>query len=133
MANKFNPLDICPFYEDPEFQEAWKDWRKVRKQFKCVMSDRAEKRHLNNLMQLSGGDVQKAIKIVDQSTDGGAKPWTKLYPLKTNPFGATVFESKNTTIPVYDMGTELVDSPVIKDPDFDEVRRRASEARNVQQ
>jgi hypothetical protein len=81
------PEQFCPFWNDPEFQEAWTDWYEVsRRKRKSVFTPRAFNRHLNDLMTLSKGNLKQAIKILDRAVDGGKDgPWTKLHEVYEYP------------------------------------------------
>ena len=66
---------------DDEFIESWEDFQKVRDKKKCATSERAYKTLLKDLMEFSNGDINKAIKIVDNSSNSG---WPNIYKLKDN-------------------------------------------------
>jgi hypothetical protein len=73
--------EICHvFFQDKEFESAWNEWwaGPKRKAQKCSMTERAWKRALKKLEFFSGGDLKKAIAILDRSSDNG---WTDLYSL----------------------------------------------------
>lgn len=70
---------ILVYFDDADFQEAWKEWWEVRRLKKASKSERAVNRAINKLYQLAGNNKETAIKILDRSSDGG---WTDLYPLK---------------------------------------------------
>ena len=76
---KYNPLIDCSFFKDDDFEDAWRSWNIVRTKKKCSNSDRAIKMVINKIMTLSGGNKELAIKIIDQSANGG---YTDLWPLK---------------------------------------------------
>jgi len=76
---KYNPLIDCSFFKDDDFEDAWRSWSIVRTKKKCSNSDRAIKMVINKIMTLSGGNKELAIKIIDQSANGG---YTDLWPLK---------------------------------------------------
>lgn len=74
----FDPTMICPFFQDPDFESVWSEYREVRRRKKAVYTPRAVKDRLEELMRLCGGDRGLAIKIVAQSADKG---WTSFYKL----------------------------------------------------
>lgn len=130
MRNRFDPIPICPFFNDDDFKISWQDWQKARKKMKAVFSDYSTKRHLMHLMKLCEGKKDIAIKIVNQSTDGGKHPWTKLYPLKE---GGGFYYSGDAGFKEVGLqqDSEVLDDFLAPDPEFDEVRSRASEARSA--
>jgi hypothetical protein len=72
--------DICYPFPDVEFHQKWQLWLAYRKENKI----RAYKPiGLNNtfrdLFEISGGDVNVAMAIIDQSI---SKSWQGLFPLK---------------------------------------------------
>ena len=67
-------------WDDIFVWDAFKDWEKMRKQIKKPLTDLAKSRAVNKLEKLSGGDKDKAIAILEQSTD---HCWQDLYELKT--------------------------------------------------
>jgi hypothetical protein len=71
---------IVAFWDHPDFQEAWLEWWRgdLRKAKKCSATERATTRALNKLKDFSGGNMKKAIAILDRSSDNG---WTDLYAL----------------------------------------------------
>jgi hypothetical protein len=71
---------IILFWAHPSFQEAWIEWwtGKKRRAQKCSDSDRALTRALTKIKKFSGGNMNKAIAILDRSSDNG---WTDLYEL----------------------------------------------------
>ena len=73
--------EICHvFFQDKEFEAAWNEWwtGQKRKAQKCSMTERAWLRALKKLESFSGGNVKKAIAVLDRSSDNG---WTDLYAL----------------------------------------------------
>lgn len=80
IKERYKPVSDCPFFNDPDFKDAWLSWQIVRNKKKCSNSDRAIKIMVNKLMSLSGGNKEIAIKILDQSSVGAG--WSDLYPLK---------------------------------------------------
>lgn len=73
--------EICHvFFQDKEFESSWNEWwtGPNRKAKKCSMTERAWLRALKKLEWFSGGNVKKAIAVLDRSSDNG---WTDLYAL----------------------------------------------------
>ena len=66
---------------DDLLNQAFTDYVKMRKELKKPMTDRAVQLAMTKLENLSGGDNDKAIKIIEQSIEGS---WTGLYELKGN-------------------------------------------------
>ena len=64
-----------------ELQTAMWEYVDHRKQLKAPFSELACKKLLNKLQQLSAGDTQKAIAILDQSIQNG---WKGIFELKEN-------------------------------------------------
>jgi hypothetical protein len=116
----FDGTAICPFFFDEDFQAAWQDWQIARKKMKAVMTDNSAKRHLLNMMRLCKGDKALAIKIVDQSTDGGNHPWTKLYEYHEP---VSYSEHKKEVPPQPDAFEEFGDTD-FRNPEADEVLSR---------
>lgn len=69
-------------WDDIFVWDAFRDWEKMRKQIKKPLTDLAKTRAVNKLEKLSGGDKDKAIAILEQSTD---HCWQDLYELKDEP------------------------------------------------
>ena len=88
--------------------DAFKDWEKMRKQIKKPLTDLAKTRAVNKLEKLSGGDKDKAIAILEQSTD---HCWQDLYELKTeDPVPAKLPPQRSTKVQTaYGFGTERKD------------------------
>lgn len=63
---------LCPWWNDPEFQEAWKEWfyGPARKANKCSSTPRAIKMALGHIMA-KYGDKDQAIKGIDYSAYKG--------------------------------------------------------------
>ena len=78
LNNKY--IDICHFYYDKNFKNAWNDFEKVRAKKKASTSERAYTKLLGKVMEYSNGDLEKAVMIVEKSADSG---WSDLYELKT--------------------------------------------------
>ena len=72
-----------PWFSNPQFQEAWKNWEKSRK-------EKAGEFQLKRLLKLAGEDMETAILIMDESTGAG---WKGLCPLKGN--NGTNYKSKS--------------------------------------
>jgi len=71
------------FYPNDEIlNEAFKEYVSMRKQIKAPMTDRAITLAMKKLDELSGGDNDKAVKIVNQSV---MNSWKGLFPLKDEP------------------------------------------------
>ena len=67
------------YYEDPNIDLAFADYVSMRKQIKKPMSDRAIELAKEKLNKLSGGDVAKAVAILNQSI---MNSWQGLFELK---------------------------------------------------
>ena len=67
------------YFEDPLLNDAFEDYVDMRKKIKSPMTDRASELAKKNLMELSGGDISRAIAIVNQSI---MNSWKGLFPLK---------------------------------------------------
>lgn len=72
-------IEIIPFFNDKDFQLAWKEHRAVRIKKKGSPAERADIHILNELNKLSGGSKNKAILLLDQSARKG---WIDIFPLK---------------------------------------------------
>jgi RNA polymerase subunit RPABC4/transcription elongation factor Spt4 len=66
--------EICPYWNDSEFREAWIGHREVRKSKKGSLSDRADNQILR---KLTGITKAEAIAELDRSANAG---WTSVYP-----------------------------------------------------
>ena len=76
--NKTKPNNTLP--EIPEkLSEAWTAFVEHRKELKKPMTDTAALLNFNKLMNLSGGDIEKANEILKQSIENG---WQGLFELK---------------------------------------------------
>ena len=64
---------------DEKLNKAFADFVEMRKEIKKPMSELAIQRAINRLNELSGGDSDVAVKIIDQSIFYG---WQGLFPLK---------------------------------------------------
>lgn len=78
MSNKRNPQLIVPFSEYfANIWDIWKDYKWASHEFKyrSIFSEQAA---LEQLVTLSGGEEEKAIKIIKQSM---RREWQGLFPL----------------------------------------------------
>lgn len=67
-------------WEDPRFAEAWKLWTNFKKeQFQFAYKQIGEQGALKDLVDLSGGEMEKAIEIIHQSIRKG---WKSFYVLQ---------------------------------------------------
>lgn len=64
----------------PELAEPFAEYEAMRKKIKKPMTDRAVELQIKKLDRLSGGDVGKAVKILEESI---VNCWQDLYPLKS--------------------------------------------------
>ena len=62
-----------------ELKEAWNGFSEMRRKIKKPLTERAERMLFKKIMELSGGDLSIAEKILDKSTQ---KCWTDVYPLE---------------------------------------------------
>lgn len=69
------------YFENLNVDNAFRDYLQMRKEIKAPMTDRAITLAVNKLKELSGGDPQLMIDIINQSVMNG---WKGLYELKTN-------------------------------------------------
>lgn len=70
---------INKYYDDDRLDEAFKNFMAMRVKIRKPMSDHAIDLAKKKLEKLSGGDIEKAIAILDQSVLGS---WQGLYELK---------------------------------------------------
>ncbi len=76
-------------WQENEFIEVWKFWKKFKlEQFKFIYQPIGEQGAINDLYELSGGDLSMAMLIVKQSIQKG---WKGFFELK----GEAVKEMKN--------------------------------------
>jgi hypothetical protein len=68
-------------FDCSDFTDSYNGFKQMRKLIKSPLTDRAEKIILNKITKLSGGDVDKAVTILDQSTQNS---WKDIYELKNN-------------------------------------------------
>ena len=67
-------------WEEVQFAEAWNLWKKFKKeQFQFEYKQIGEQGALKDLVDLSGGDMEKAIEIIHQSIKKG---WKGFFELK---------------------------------------------------
>lgn len=69
------------FPEDEKLNQAFADFADMRKQIKAPMTDRAVGMAIKKLTELSGGNSDTAVKILEQSI---MNSWKGLFPLKDN-------------------------------------------------
>ena len=70
------------FPNDEVLDEAFKEYINMRKKIRAPMTDRAITLAMKKLEELSGGDNDKAVKIVNQSV---MNSWKGLFPIKEEP------------------------------------------------
>lgn len=80
LENKRETKVELPFLGD-NFGFAWEEWKREKKEQRQKYSARAQKMALKRLVDLSQGDEQKAIAIINQSL---ANTWKAFYPLREN-------------------------------------------------
>lgn len=66
-------------YTDKSVIDAFEEFAAMRKKIKKPLTESITKRIKKRLDQLSGGDTEKAVKILNQSTDSY---WQDVFPLK---------------------------------------------------
>ena len=85
---KVDSVEICKeseseefieFFNKPELKRAWSDFEEMRKLKKKEMTLPAQKINRNKLFELSCGNLEYAIKVLQNSTSNS---WTGLFPLK---------------------------------------------------
>ncbi len=69
------------FWDSTDFVDSYKGFKQMRKLIKSPLTERAEKMILNKINKISNGDVNKAVAILDQSTQNS---WKDVYELKSN-------------------------------------------------
>lgn len=69
---------------DEKLKKAFVDFIEMRKLIKKPLTPQALKLAIGKVSELSGGDVEKAVQIIDQSV---LNNWQGLYPLKTEVVG----------------------------------------------
>jgi len=70
------------FPQDELLEKTFQDYITTRKQIKAPMTDRAIELAINKLTELSNGDNNKAVKILERSIMNG---WKGLFPLDDPP------------------------------------------------
>ena len=80
--NEKNEKNEKKYYEDENLNQSFLDYIKMRKDIKKPMSDRAITLAMNKLDELSGGDDETAIQILEQSI---FHSWQGLFELKNEP------------------------------------------------
>lgn len=65
-----------------ELAEAWNGFAEMRKKKKKPLTERAEKMIYKKLMEISGGDLNTAGRILDEATRNS---WTDVWPLQDKP------------------------------------------------
>lgn len=78
--NPYNPLKYFP--NDEKLDQAFIDYVNMRKQIKKPMTDKAIELAIKKINELSNGDNDKAIAILNQSI---MNSWQGLFPLKNEP------------------------------------------------
>ena len=84
MSTPFDPKTICPFWDDPEFQEAWANWWRCPARKRCSTSPRAVKMALTRIKTFAGNDMKKAIAILDRSAYKGYSDVYDIVDYSTN-------------------------------------------------
>jgi hypothetical protein len=81
VKNVKNDKNVKKIYEGvpPELLEPLRDFKDMRKKIKAPLTDRALAMLLKKLNELSDGDMQKSIEILNQST---MNSWKGVYELK---------------------------------------------------
>lgn len=67
--------------DNMDFDIAWREWLKERRERGKKMTDRAQRLALQKLVKLSGGDTQLAIQHIAHAIERG---WTGFYPMKNH-------------------------------------------------
>ena len=80
--NEKNEKNEKKYYKDENLNQSFLDYIKMRKDIKKPMSDRAITLAMNKLEELSGGDDETAIQILEQSI---FHSWQGLFELKNEP------------------------------------------------
>ena len=78
--NPYNPLKYFP--NDEKLDQAFIDYVNMRKKIKKPMTDKAIELAIKKINELSNGDNDKAIAILNQSI---MNSWQGLFPLKNEP------------------------------------------------
>ena len=80
---------------DEKLKKAFLDFIEMRKLIKKPLTPQALKLAIGKVSELSGGDVEKAVQIIDQSV---LNNWQGLYPLKTESVGRSTQTSNPYSI-----------------------------------
>lgn len=100
-----NAISHIPEYlNNKEFFNAFDEWDKMRIKKRCADSDRRYKQIFREINEFGGMDLEKAIKVVNRSSDKG---YTDLYSLDGN--GAKKKVPANNKKKVANVPTEVVD------------------------
>ena len=83
--------EICPFFNDEDFQIEWEEFYLVRKKKKSSLTERGTNILLKKIMEFSSGKKEAAIEIVKQSYMSG---WSTVYELKNKKSDAGVKQSR---------------------------------------
>ena len=69
------------FFNNDEFRDSWGAYIQKRIQYRLPITERSAKSLLRRLVEISGGNVDAAIKLVDRAEVGGqdGKPWRFFY------------------------------------------------------
>lgn len=74
------PQPKCPLFEHEEVVTAWREWVEMRRKTKKpITTERTRQMAINKLMELSKGDAEEAVKVLNQSTD---HCWVGLFAVK---------------------------------------------------
>ena len=74
-----DPKKECPLFENKAVRDAWEEYRQMRIRIKKPFVGFTESRAISTLMKISGGDPDKAVAILQQSTDNC---WQGLFEIK---------------------------------------------------
>lgn len=78
-----------PKFQEPRLQEAWDGWIEMRKKIRKPPTKRAEDMAVKKLRQLTNGDIELAIKILDKST---LNNWQDVFSLREEEKKEKVFK-----------------------------------------
>lgn len=78
---KFADANEIAYPNDPVLDNAFRDYVLMRAEIKKPLTEHARDLQIKHLNELSGGDSDKAIKILEQST---RNCWSDLYAIKEN-------------------------------------------------
>lgn len=77
-----DPLTVELPFDQEDFRYMWKMWKDyLREQHGILMRSRMEKASIENLEEISGGDVDKAIAYIRRSMNG---PYRRIYAIEYN-------------------------------------------------